>query len=233
LRNENNLSNRLSNEELEELVDILDTFPSENAMNLEMLDGFFTALGCCPRVILPSQFMHMIFGNKEDGAAPFNDIKEYERFFSLLMNHWNSVMANLQNDRFEPVFEDIEEDFGMLWASGFLMGVSLSGEEFDKIASDEEKWPFLFPILALAYDGSYDDSDLNILDKEMTPDARKEMADALSESIPAIYSILRNQEVFIGTTKIGRNDPCPCGSCKKYKKCCLRDFVLKIYLSLY
>jgi uncharacterized protein YecA (UPF0149 family) len=23
-----------------------------------------------------------------------------------------------------------------------------------------------------------------------------------------------------GTAKIGRNDPCPCGSGKKYKKCC-------------
>ncbi|NDP19930.1 MAG: hypothetical protein GZ091_02440 [Paludibacter sp.] len=24
----------------------------------------------------------------------------------------------------------------------------------------------------------------------------------------------------IVNTKIGRNDPCPCGSGKKYKKCC-------------
>lgn len=24
-----------------------------------------------------------------------------------------------------------------------------------------------------------------------------------------------------GRTKIGRNDPCPCGSSKKFKKCCL------------
>ncbi|MEW5820365.1 MAG: SEC-C metal-binding domain-containing protein [Cyanobacteriota bacterium] len=23
--------------------------------------------------------------------------------------------------------------------------------------------------------------------------------------------------------KIGRNDPCPCGSGKKFKKCCLRN----------
>jgi hypothetical protein len=23
--------------------------------------------------------------------------------------------------------------------------------------------------------------------------------------------------------KIGRNDPCPCGSGRKYKKCCLAD----------
>jgi hypothetical protein len=27
---------------------------------------------------------------------------------------------------------------------------------------------------------------------------------------------------FIRETKIGRNDPCPCGSGKKYKKCCLK-----------
>jgi preprotein translocase subunit SecA len=28
------------------------------------------------------------------------------------------------------------------------------------------------------------------------------------------------QQVVRGTAKIGRNDPCPCGSGKKYKKCC-------------
>ncbi len=29
-------------------------------------------------------------------------------------------------------------------------------------------------------------------------------------------------ETFVRTTaKIGRNDPCPCGSRKKHKKCCL------------
>ena len=25
------------------------------------------------------------------------------------------------------------------------------------------------------------------------------------------------------TPKVGRNDPCPCGSGKKYKKCCGKD----------
>jgi preprotein translocase subunit SecA len=25
-----------------------------------------------------------------------------------------------------------------------------------------------------------------------------------------------------GKKKVGRNDPCPCGSGKKYKRCCLR-----------
>ncbi|MGH9536507.1 MAG: SEC-C metal-binding domain-containing protein, partial [Terriglobales bacterium] len=28
------------------------------------------------------------------------------------------------------------------------------------------------------------------------------------------------QQVVRGSAKVGRNDPCPCGSLKKYKKCC-------------
>jgi preprotein translocase subunit SecA len=30
------------------------------------------------------------------------------------------------------------------------------------------------------------------------------------------------QPVKVAGTKVGRNDPCPCGSGKKYKKCCGR-----------
>ena len=29
-------------------------------------------------------------------------------------------------------------------------------------------------------------------------------------------------EPIVMDKKVGRNDPCPCGSGKKYKKCCLR-----------
>jgi uncharacterized protein YecA (UPF0149 family) len=36
------------------------------------------------------------------------------------------------------------------------------------------------------------------------------MADALRAAAP----------VRRDTPKVGRNDPCPCGSGKKYKKCC-------------
>ena len=33
----------------------------------------------------------------------------------------------------------------------------------------------------------------------------------------------KRQTVVEGVKEIGRNDPCPCGSGKKYKKCCGRD----------
>ncbi|MCP8321802.1 MAG: SEC-C domain-containing protein, partial [archaeon] len=32
----------------------------------------------------------------------------------------------------------------------------------------------------------------------------------------------RKQSAKVSGKKIGRNDPCPCGSGKKYKKCCGR-----------
>jgi len=39
------------------------------------------------------------------------------------------------------------------------------------------------------------------------------LATDLSEEIMAGLNLL-------GTEKVGRNDPCPCGSGKKYKRCC-------------
>ena len=32
------------------------------------------------------------------------------------------------------------------------------------------------------------------------------------------------QPIHRGALKVGRNDPCPCGSGKKYKKCCATNF---------
>ena len=39
---------------------------------------------------------------------------------------------------------------------------------------------------------------------------------------PQMYEPVQ-QPYVRATAKIGRNDPCPCGSGKKYKKCCGRN----------
>jgi uncharacterized protein len=52
---------------------------------------------------------------------------------------------------------------------------------------------------------------------------------ATLDALPELLETVRDAAVAIRTgrkalpalsTKIGRNDPCPCGSGKKYKKCC-------------
>jgi len=48
-------------------------------------------------------------------------------------------------------------------------------------------------------------------DAILTPERRKEL-----------YKKQRSSTTVVKGPKIGRNDPCPCGSGKKYKKCCGR-----------
>ena len=38
-----------------------------------------------------------------------------------------------------------------------------------------------------------------------------------------LYREQKSSKTVVKGPKIGRNDPCPCGSGKKYKKCCGRD----------
>ncbi len=42
------------------------------------------------------------------------------------------------------------------------------------------------------------------------------------EDISDVERLLHPPEPVRGQGKVGRNDPCPCGSGKKYKKCCGR-----------
>jgi preprotein translocase subunit SecA len=66
------------------------------------------------------------------------------------------------------------------------------------------------------------------LDREPAEDEDDGLEDDDSEDYAADDSAL--DDPFVGevdtirraTPKVGRNDPCPCGSGKKHKKCCLR-----------
>jgi len=69
-----------------------------------------------------------------------------------------------------------------------------------------------------------------------TPEQQKQMADLLGRGNFVGMEKLQNKwdslkEMLIGPTpiqmsrkppRVGRNEPCPCGSGKKFKKCCLK-----------
>lgn len=40
------------------------------------------------------------------------------------------------------------------------------------------------------------------------------------DAIPGVTPVEEPQQPYIAPLKVGRNEPCPCGSGKKYKKCC-------------
>ncbi|MGD8940449.1 MAG: SEC-C metal-binding domain-containing protein, partial [Gammaproteobacteria bacterium] len=73
----------------------------------------------------------------------------------------------------------------------------------------------------VAYPGEFDD-DFEVDDFEVD-DFDEFTEDEFSEFfLPAGYPNLGDTAPYLhNIPKVGRNDPCPCGSGKKYKKCCL------------
>ncbi len=53
-------------------------------------------------------------------------------------------------------------------------------------------------------------------------EAPKEAPSRMAQAAAASTGSARKQPVKVAGSKVGRNDPCPCGSGKKYKKCCGR-----------
>jgi uncharacterized protein len=190
----------------------------ETTMDLEQLDGFLAGLICAPRVMLPSTYMPAIFG---DGEPEFPDMDTAQRFFGLLMRRHNQIAAalNAPVERLddprayvpllidwqanEDVAQQMVEDgeiprlprYGELWARGFLHAVHLARDDWDDMPADDEEGAQLVDDAVIA---AYD--------------LRDYWRDVQFESI-------RVKEPIRREPKVGRNDPCPCGSGRKFKQC--------------
>ncbi len=187
------------------------------------LDGFFAAVACAPQLVAPSVWMPAIWGGSEQ-SPQWDDQEEFERFTTPLFAYYNMVVSGLREDDYEPLFlENIRGDKPVLvvddWCEGFMRGLSLWGGaigEGDMPVVEECLAPIQF------FTGAVDD------DTRM--DLPASDIEALQESIyPSVLRLHRyffkavkraSTTVIHATPKTGRNEPCPCGSGKKYKKCC-------------
>ncbi len=219
----------LSERELDELGDLLDAIPG--AMSIEMMEGFLTALICSPDMVMPSAYLHYICGEDHE----FKTAEQASRYASLVLRHWNSIVGQLENnDTFHPVLLEYEDGFkGNEWAEGFLSGTRLGGEGWEDLINDDEKSDMLVPIFVLAHEH---DPDPELRPYPIDPEKREKILAFLIVSIPLIYAHFASQRAQnaakaaslrgeAGTfqrsaPKTGRNEPCPCGSNLKYKKCC-------------
>ncbi|HIO61660.1 MAG TPA: YecA family protein, partial [Deltaproteobacteria bacterium] len=120
------MKNSLNESDYDELETCLSRFKSDRAMNLEEVDGFFTALICSPEITPPSVYLNEIWGGGEmPDDELFNTSEELQRFINLIMSHWNIVVKKLSEDEvFLPVL--LEESRGTAegndWAKGFIRG---------------------------------------------------------------------------------------------------------------
>ena len=225
------LDEPLSDAEYDRLAEILHHFPGKDAMNLEEMDGFFASLICAPVTVPPSEYLPEIWAAE---TAPFDASGEFEEFINLAMRHWNFIARELRSeDRVFVPWLDVEEGDelprGNRWAHGFLRGIDMCREEWDEIAEDDDKFAMLLAVMVLAHEN---DSDPETRSWKTPPSAelRKKVLTGLSVSAQRLYNYFRPdriretrngaEAVPQTTRKIGRNEPCYCGSGKKYKRCC-------------
>jgi uncharacterized protein len=226
----------LTDAEFERLGGALGRFDNKRLMNLEQLDGFFAALICGPVNVPPSEYLPVILGDDVVLEDTFKAQSVLQDFLSLIMRHWNVIAETLlSGEVFLPML--LEDESGIThandWATGFLRGMELRRTEWAALLHDKEHGGWLVPIMALAHEHD-PDPDMRPYKEPISVEAREQLIVGAAAGVTGIYRyfeaqrLVENQLFGNAATvrrvmpKIGRNDPCPCGSGKKFKQCCGR-----------
>ena len=226
-------SEPLTDAEFDRLHSVLARFGAKHAMNLEKLDGFLAALICGPDTIFPSEYLPVIWGDDIVLESAFGTQPLLHDFLALIMRHWNVIADTLHSGEiYLPLL--LEDENGIAhandWAAGFLRGVELRKEDWAHLLHDEQHGGWLIPIFALAHEHNLD-AVMRPYKEPVSLERREQLIVGIAAGVTGIYRHFQTQRLVekeqLGdstvrrtTPKIGRNDPCPCGSGKKFKQCC-------------
>jgi uncharacterized protein len=132
-----------------------------------------------------------------------------------------------------PVFARNDEGIilGNDWAKGFLRGTHMRFDPWAEIMDDEERAGPFIPLLTLAHEHD-PDPEIRPYKEPVSPEVRKDLINFMIAGAHQLYDMFEEQRkasaADISSTgtfrrqspKVGRNQPCPCGSGKKFKNCC-------------
>jgi uncharacterized protein len=224
---------KLDDGELDLLGEFLDGI-GPSAMNLEEMDGYFAALVCSPNRVQMSQHLPRVWGEE----FAFSGAEEASQILGLLMRHWNTVASTLARtlqvpDCYLPVLLEDEDGVarGNDWARGFMRGVSENPVGWRELIDSDEEGGSILPMMILAHE---DDPDPKMRYPAIQAQKREDLLIQMIAGLTRIYAHFAPDRALgadagpqvapaplrrVGP-KIGRNDPCSCGSGKKFKLCC-------------
>jgi len=179
----------LTDRDYERLSATLNRFNKQQCMNLEQLDGFFTALLCGPLPIRPTECLPLILGDAFDDERAFPSEKALEQFVGLLKGHWLDIADTLHSGQpFQPWLEPDEQGavHGNDWAQGFTQGMELLNDDWDLLFDNAEHAQALEPIMALAFE-HHPDPEMRPYIDAAPPLQREQWLAAISASVEEIY----------------------------------------------
>lgn len=213
----------------------------EGSLTLGELYGFLFAVASAPEIAPMGEVLEFALG---DAMGRFETPEHADAILGCIAGLYNQVNEGVVNGdpslpasvvfRAEPM-DNFDPDCPVAqWARGFVRGHNWLDESWDLELPEEmaEELPAVLMVLSLFWSRERADE----YDAERDPDepplevmAEKSVRffqDAMGSYASMGRAIYLAQMEVQGAPPIrrdpvpGRNDPCPCGSGRKYKKCC-------------
>jgi len=216
---------------------------SSDSMSYAEAAGFLFAIACAPELVQPSEWLPIIID--PDNAAK-TSLESMKSITGSLMSLYNEMTRQVQtadvklppdiNFRNE-ILENLDSDASISrWARGFKEGYFWLGEMWSEYIPKELVEETEYQVIVLCFFSSRDMATAlheDVKNKDVTLESlAKDMKKIFPEALSGIAHLGHSiQQVIasrdsedhspnVGGKKVGRNEPCLCGSGKKYKKCC-------------
>jgi len=206
----------------------------EDAMVLVELDGFVAGILVSPEMIPPSDWLPLVWNSEGSSDPIFKDLAHANKVMGLVMEYYNQVALALfeQPDSYAPLFPvDTRNDdvIWEVWIEGFDKAAKLRPQAWLPLAAADtrtaEAWRGLMKLAELAR------AELRVSAEQyraLSAGAPEKIASwvldlndwRLAQYQPPASLRTRAGPFASASAKVGRNAACPCGSGKKYKRCC-------------
>jgi len=213
----------------------------KGTMTYPQLAGFLFSISNGPELIPPSEWMPIVFNDQD---ARYETQDEAERVLQAMMSLYNdSVRERAKEGAFLPPgceikpkpLDNLEADAPLSqWARGFFAGHTYLDEIWDDYIPDELSEDLGSSLMVLTFFAS-----LTLAEAYHKEGKGKTSLEHLAETVVMLFPNAMTEYAHLGQCifqarreagdfgqersdrpKVGRNDPCPCGSGKKFKKCC-------------
>ncbi len=221
----------MSDASLDRLERLLDAPPSgADPLWLDSLQGFLAAVVSAPSPIAREVWLPVALGPGKDWDAD----PEATEIVGLIDKLKDDVLLHLGEGDGLPLLVYPADESGKRfdfepWAAGYLEGVSLASPGWFEMGEEDVVDELTFPLVVLS-GGMNDDAELMEQLKEegqtfeaLRKECEEELPLAVQQAFDYWFQKRKPGTVRRDAPKLGRNDPCTCGSGKKFKQCCGSD----------
>jgi len=211
----------------------------EGTLRYHEVQGFLFTVASCPELVPINDWLPILFNDQHPAYA---SIDEQDRIVGGLIRLYNDMNPSVSDERAAlpvdcPLYPIAVDNLGPMapvgqWARGFFAGHQWLEDIWNAYVPEEAQDAHATMLMILSFFSSQE------LAQEFAAEAKdgdlpgmaETMREVLPETVTEYAHVGRSIQKMLAeeslrqeprrSDKIGRNEPCPCGSGRKYKKCC-------------